>query len=313
MIIDFHAHLCDREGVAQPFWDGWAEVAALRVNVPLDMVKARLPELWDVSGDMIVKDMDAAGIDKSVLLAIDWGLSRYLGDVKVSVEEINEIYANAVKKYPQRLIAFAGIDPRRGRAAEMVERFLRELGMKGIKFHTAAGFYPNDRVCYPIYEKALEYGVPVLFHTGEVLKPLYFKYCQPIHIQEVATDFPDLPIIMAHTGGCWYSEAVAICNNTTNVYLDLSLWQTRFLRPLEFYRALRTLLDSVSWQRVLFGSDYPFLKLLVSQEMWVKAFTQIPAFVKEQGIEFKEEEIAGIMGGNAARLLGLTEQVRQKL
>jgi predicted TIM-barrel fold metal-dependent hydrolase len=303
MIIDFHTHLCDRDGVARPFWDSWAEVSALRANRPPEKVRGRLPEFWDVSGDMIVKDMDAAGIDKSVLLPIDWGLARHMGDLKLSIEEINETYANAVKKHPQRLIAFAGIDPRRNKAAEMVGTFLKQWGMKGIKFHTAAGFYPNDKACYPIYEKASEYGVPILLHTGEVLKPLYFKYCQPIYVQEVAMDFPDLPIILAHTGGCWYSEAVAICNNSTNVYLDVSVWQSRLLHPPEFYRALRALLDSVSWQRVLFGSDYPFLKLLVSQEKWVKAFTEIPDFIKEWGIQFRDEEIAGIMGGNAARLL----------
>lgn len=307
MIIDIHTHLSDYDGVAKPFWDGWAEVSALRVNRPSENVRRRLPEMWDISGDMIVKDMDAAGIDKSVLLAIDWGLARYLSEPKLSIEGINKIYADAVKKHPQRLIAFAGIDPRRKNAPEMVEKFLGEWGMKGIKFHTAAGFYPNDKACYPIYEKALRYGVPILLHTGEVLKPLYFKYCQPIHVQEVAMDFPDLPIILAHAGGCWYSEAVAICSNATNVYLDVSVWQSRLLRPLKFYRALQTLLDSVSWQRVLFGSDYPFLKLLVNQERWVKAFTEIPDSVKEQGIKFKDEEITGIMGGNAARILGLTE------
>jgi len=307
MIIDVHTHLCDYDIVAQPFWDGWAELAALRINRPVERVQKRVPEFWDISGDMIVKDMNAAGIDKSVLLAVDWGLARYLGEPKLSIEEINKVFADAAEKYPQRLIAFAGIDPRRDKAAEMVERFIKEWGMKGIKLHSAAGFYPNDKVCYPIYEKALEYGVPVLLHTGEVLKPLYFKYCQPIYVQEVAMDFPDLPIILAHTGGCWYSEAVAICSNATNVYLDLSVWQPRLLRPLEFYRALRTLLDSVPWQRVLFGSDYPYLKLLINQERWVKAFTEIPDSVKEQGIEFKDEEIAGIMGGNAAKILGLAE------
>jgi len=307
MIIDVHTHLCDRDSVAQSFWDGWAEIGALRINRPLEKVQRRVPEFWDISGDMIVKDMDAAGIDKSVLLAIDWGLARHLGEPKLSIEEINKVYADAVEKYPQRLIAFAGIDPRRNKAAEMVGRFLKEWGMKGIKLHSAAGFYPNDRACYPIYEKAFEYGVPVLLHSGEVMKPLYFKYCQPIYVQEVAMDFPDLPIILAHTGGCWYSEAVAVCNNATNVYLDLSVWQPRLLRPLEFYRALRTLLDSVPWQRVLFGSDYPFLKLLINQERWVKAFTEIPDSVKEHGIEFTDEEIAGIMGGNAAKILRLTE------
>jgi predicted TIM-barrel fold metal-dependent hydrolase len=281
MIIDIHTHLFNSDIVAQPFWDGWAEVGALRINRPLEKVQRRLPEFLDISGDMLVKDMDAAGIDKSVLLVIDWGLARHLGEPKLSIEKINKVYADAVEKYPQRLIAFAGIDPRRNKAAELVGKFLKEWSMKGIKFHSAAGFYPNDKACYPIYEKALEYGVPVLLHTGESLKPFYFKYCQPIYAQEVAMDFPDLPIILAHTGGCWYSEAVSICNNTTNVYLDVSVWQPRLLRPLEFYRALRTLLDSVSWQRVLFGSDYPFLKLLINQERWVKAFTEIPDSVKE--------------------------------
>ncbi|MGA8850049.1 MAG: amidohydrolase family protein [Dehalococcoidia bacterium] len=307
MIIDVHTHLCNPDIVTQTFEDGWVEVSALRGNRPLEKVRRRFSEFWDISGDMIVEDMDAAGIDKSVLLVADWGLAHQIGEAKLSIEEINKVYAEAAEKYPQRLIVFAGIDPRRNKAAELVGRFLKEWGMKGIKLHPAAGFYPNDKVCYPIYEKAVEYGVPVLLHTGELLKPLYFKYCQPIYVQEVAMDFPDLPIILAHTGGCWYSEAVAICNNATNVYLDLSIWQPRLRRPLGFYRDLRTLLDSVPWQRVLFGSDYPFLKLLVNQEKWVKAFTEIPDSVKEQGIEFTDEEIAGIMGGNAARILGLTE------
>jgi predicted TIM-barrel fold metal-dependent hydrolase len=306
MIIDIHTHLSNPDIVAQPFEDGWVEVVALRSNKPLEEVRSRFLEFWDISGDMIVEDMDAAGIDKSVLLVIDWGLAHQIGEAKLSIEEINKVYADAAKKYPQRLIAFTGIDPRRNKAAELVGRFLKEWGMKGIKLYPAAGFYPNDKACYPIYEKALEYGVPVLLHTGESLKPLYFKYCQPIYVQEVAMDFPDLPIILAHTGGCWYSEVVAICNNATNIYLDLSIWQQRLRRPLEFYRDLRTLLNSVPWQRVLFGSDYPFLKRLVDQERWVRAFTEIPDPVKELGIEFKDEEIEGIMGGNAARILGLT-------
>ena len=307
MIIDFHAHLCDYDIVAKPFWDGWAEVSALRINRPLDKVQKRMPAFWDTSGDMIVKDMDAAGIGKTVLLAIDWGLAPHLGEPRLSIDEINTIYADAADKHSGRLITFAGIDPRREKAAEMVGTFLKERGAKGIKLHSAAGFYPNDKVCYPVYEKALEYGVPVLLHTGELMKPFHFKYCRPIYAQDLAMDFPELPIVLAHTGGCWYPEAVAVCNNSTNVYLDLSLWQSRLIRPMEFYRALRALLDSVSWQRVLFGSDYPFLKLLIGQERWVKAFTEIPDFVKEQGIEFKDDEIAGIMGGNAARILRLTE------
>jgi predicted TIM-barrel fold metal-dependent hydrolase len=129
MIIDVHTHLSNPDTVAQPFWDGWVELGALRANRPLEEVRRRLPELWDISGDMIVEDIDAAGIDKSVLLVLDWGLAHQIGEARLSIEEINKVYADAGKKYPQRLIAFAGIDPRRNKAAELVGRFLKEWGM----------------------------------------------------------------------------------------------------------------------------------------------------------------------------------------
>ena len=305
MIVDFHTHLAHPDIVSQSFWDGWAEVAALVANRPIERVKRRMPEFYDLSGDVIIQDMDKAGIDASVLLVNDWGTARYVGEAKLNIEEINRLYGDVAKRYPGRLVAFAGIDPRRPRAAERIESFIKNFDMKGIKLHPSVGYFPNDKICYPIYEKAAELGVPIVFHTGEMLKPFYFKYTQPVHLQEVAMDFPEIPMVFAHAGGCWQNEAVAICSNCTNVYLDVSLWQAKFLHPLEFYRNLRSLLNSVSWQRVLFGSDSPVLRLMVSQEKWVKAFTEIPESVKGEGIEFPKEAIDAIMGGNAAKLLKL--------
>lgn len=307
MIIDTHTHLMNPDVTPQPFWDSWVEMSALIANRPLERVKRRLPEFWDLSGEVIVQEMDKAGIDKSIIAVVDWGLGRHLGEPKMGIEEINKLYADVAKKFPDRLIAFAGIDPRRKGAAKSIETFVTEWGMKGIKLHPAMGFYPNDKICYPIYEKAAELKLPILFHTGDDPRPVYFKFAQPIYLQEVAVDFPDIPIILGHAGGCWQNEAMAICTNHTNVYLDLALWQTKLLRPLEFYRALRTMLNSVSWQRVLFGSDFPMLKLLVSQERWVKAFTEIPESVREQGIEFTKDEIDGILGGNATNILKLSK------
>ena len=76
---------------------------------------------------------------------------------------------------------------------------------------------------------------------------------------------------------------------------------------MEFYKELSSLLNSVSWQRVLFGSDFPMLKLLVNQEKWVKAFSEIPDSIKEEGIEFNKDIIDAILGGNASSLLKLSE------
>lgn len=305
MIVDMHAHLIHPDTHSQAFWDGWVETAALMANRPPERVRQRLPEDDDLSGDLIIKEMDRVGIDVSVIIVNDWGTARYMGEPKLNIEEINKLYADVAKKYPKRLIPIAGIDPRRPGAAKLIEKFIKEFGMKGIKVHAAVGFYPNDKICYPIYEKAAELGLPIIFHTGEILKPFYFKYTQPIHLQEVAMDFPEVPMVFAHAGLSWQNEAAAICCNTTNVYLDVSLWQPKLLHPLDFYKELRSLLNRVPSQRLMFGSDFPAIKGLVSQEKWIKAFTEIPESVRAAGIEFPKETIEAILGGNAARLLKL--------
>jgi len=305
MIIDMHAHLIHPDTHSQAFWDGWVQTAALLANRPQERVRQRLPEYYDLSGDMIIQEMDRVGIDASVLIVNDWGTARYMGEPRLKIEEINKLYADVAKKHPGRLIPFAGIDPRRPGAPRLIEKFITEYGMKGIKVHAAVGFYPNDKICYPIYEKAAELGVPIIFHAGEILKPFYFKYTQPIHLQEVAMDFPEIPMVFAHAGLSWQNEAAAICSNATNVYLDVSLWQPKFLRPLDFYKELRGLLNRVSWQRVMFGSDFPALKGLVPQDKWVKAFTEIPESVRAAGIEFPKEVMDALLGGNAAKLLKL--------
>ncbi len=307
MIVDFHAHLPHPDNFGQGFWDGWVDISALLANRPLERVRQRMPEFFDTTGDLVIQDMDAAGIDVSVLLVNDWGTARYVGEARNDIEQLNKLYSDVAKKHPGRLIPFAGIDPRRPGAAKMIERFIKEFDMKGIKLYPGTGYYPNDKICYPIYEKAAELGVPIVFHTGEMLKPFYFKYMQPIYLQEVVMDFPEITMIFAHAGGCWVNEAVAICANTTNVYLDFSLWQSKLLHPMNFYRALESVLHSVSWQRVLFGSDSPILRRVVSQEKWVKAFTEIPEPVKAAGIDFPKEVIDALMGGNAARILKLSE------
>jgi predicted TIM-barrel fold metal-dependent hydrolase len=266
-----------------------------------------MPELFDTIGDLIVADMDAAGIDKSVLLVNDWGTARWAGEARKSIEELHQLYAEAAKRHPGRLIPFAGIDPRRPNAAQRLRGFIEQYDMKGIKLHPSSGFYPNSKECYPIYEIAAEKKLPVVLHTGELLKPFYFKYTQPILMQEVVTDYPEVTFIFAHAGGCWLNEAVAICASTTNVYLDFSLWQMKYLHPMSFYRTLRGVLDSVSWQRVLFGSDAPVLRTVASMDKWVKAFSEIPDYVKEAGLEFPKEAMDALLGGNAARILGFAD------
>ena len=306
MIIDAHTHLMSPNFMAKPYWDSWVRIFSALSNRPKEAIEKRLPDFWDETGELLIKDMDEAGVDQSWIAVLDHGLAKPVGEAKYSINELNRIYAEIAKKSSNRLVAFAGVDPRREGAVELLETCVKEWGMKGLKLLPAAGFYPNDENCYRLYAKADELGIPVLVHTGPETIPLYSKYCQPIYLDDVANDFPSLTVILAHAGFCWWHEALNIASTKPNVYLDLAGWQPKVQRHAveQFYTPLRTMIDSIGPSRILFGSDWPALRLLKGGEAgWVKAFTNLPeALLKEADITFTKDEMDAILGGNAARL-----------
>ena len=253
--------------------------------------------------------MDGAGIDYSVISVIDHGLATAVGEADCSILEINRLYSDIARKYADRIIAFAGVDPRRGNALEILKTGINDFGMKGIKLLPPTGFYPNDKqLCYPIYEFAGEHGLPVLVHTGTEAAPLYSKYGHPIFMDEVAADFPDLKIILGHAGFCWWPEAVSIANCKSNIYLDIAGWQPRArLHPLEeFYKPLRAMINNIGSHRILFGSDWPALKLMMNSQKWVDMLKNPSDEAKALGIAPDEKEAANILGHTATKLLQLT-------
>ncbi|MCE2464202.1 MAG: amidohydrolase [Dehalococcoidia bacterium] len=141
----------------------------------------------------------------------------------------------------------------------------RGTGAKGLKLHPVhQAFFPNDTHFYPLYEKASELGVPVLFHSGFAGagagtpggSGLKLKYSAPIPcIDDVAADFPELTVIMAHPAWPWTDEQIAVTLHKANVFLDLSGWLPRFI-PENLAREVNTRLQD----KVLFGSDYPYIQ-----------------------------------------------------
>ena len=125
----------------------------------------------------------------------------------------------------------------------------------------------------------------------------------------MAVDFPELKIIMAHSGNPYIDEAGSICANKLNIYVDLAWWQPKILgnNVENFYKPLRKLIDTAGAGRVLFGTDWPALRQVrkLAGKVWVDAFKNIPPHVKEAGVEFTEQEIDAVMGDNAAKILGL--------
>ncbi|WP_116652217.1 amidohydrolase family protein [Pelagibacterium sediminicola] len=207
----------------------------------------------------------------------------------------NEEMAELAAEHADILIPFASIDPAKGRlGAREARRLVEDFGIRGFKFHpTYQGFYPNDRSAYVLYEAIEEAGVPALFHTGQTGvgagmrggNGMRLKYSNPIYLDDVAADFPDMKIILAHPSFPWQEEALAVATHKPNIHIDLSGWSPKYF-PEILVRYANTLLRD----RVLFGSDWP----AIMPDRWLRDF---------EALDIKPEVRPLILKQNAMRLL----------
>ncbi|MGH7264119.1 MAG: amidohydrolase family protein [Candidatus Rokuibacteriota bacterium] len=220
MAVDFHVHLT-----------AWG-------NVPQADRQAYV--------ESFPKCLDAAGLDRAVIFALD-----------------NELVARTVAKARDRLTAFAFLDPRRPETPDRLERYVKEHGFRGLKMSTSGGpiedhgFYPNEAACAPTFARAQELGVPVLVHAGLIYcNPddpggTRTKYCLPIYLDDVAREFPNLKLVVAHGGRPFVEQTIAL-SLMPSVYVDVS-WS---LLPLTMWPDLiRQLLEAFGPDRVIYGSD----------------------------------------------------------
>lgn len=306
MIIDSHVHWVVQEWVGERFWQAWVWLTSRLSGRDEERIRRRLPDFWDPGGEKLVSEMGEAGIDLSIIFPMDFGLAANVGEAPVSISEVNKAYADLSAKHPQKLVALAGVDPRRKEAPFLVETAIKDWKMRGLKIHPATGFYPCDPVAYPLYETVEKFGLSVIIHTGQAMHPLYSQYAQPVYVDKAAADFPGINFIMAHMGYGWYPEAISLAANKPNLYLDLSGWQREFhSSPVALYSALRLALNTLGKGRILFGSDWPFFKLLMSQKKWVETLKNLQSSGGGAGFHFTEDEILAIMGENAKRLFKL--------
>lgn len=216
-----------------------------------------------------------------------------MGARRVSNYEIAEFAA----KHDDIMIPFASIDPHKGKLGAREARDLIEnYGVKGFKFHgIAQDCHPADRVAYPIYEVIAEHGLPAIFHTGHSGMGtgmrggggLRLKWGQPMLIDDVAVDFPDMKIILAHPSWPWVDESLSMALHKTNVFIDLSGWSPKYFPPQVIQYA-----NTQLKHKMLFGSDFP----LIRPDRWIEAAKQVG---------FRDEVMPLIMKENAVKLLGL--------
>ena len=209
---------------------------------------------------------------------------------------IEELIAGAARNNDV-LIPFGSVDPWSPDAVRRVGELVDDYGVRGFKFHPSLqAFEPNDRRFYPIYEAIAGAGVPALFHTGQTglgsaLPGGYgikLRYSDPMLLDDVAADFPDLTIVMAHPAVPWVDAQIAIASHKANCYIDLSGWSPKYFPP-QLVRAIGRQLRT----KALFGTDHPYISLA----RWRADFDTL-------GIE--ADVLPLILKDNALRVLGIT-------
>jgi predicted TIM-barrel fold metal-dependent hydrolase len=241
-------------------------------------------------------DETAAYYRERRIAAVIWGVDPQATNGSRPGSVDNDELLEAACRNNDVLIPFVMVDPWRGRAGALEAERLIAAGARGFKFHPPAqGFYPNERRFYELWEVLNAHRTPALFHTGQTAVGqgapggggIRLKYGNPMPLDDVAVDFPDMPIIMAHPSFPWQEEQLSIAVHKPNAYIDLSGWSPKYFSP-QLVQYANTLLK----HKVLFGSDHP----MITTDRWLGDFEQAA---------FRDEVKPLLLKENAARLLGL--------
>jgi predicted TIM-barrel fold metal-dependent hydrolase len=274
------------------------------------MVRSRIEDgLIDPDASRMIADMDAAGVSRVVTLPIDWGPDY---PSPAALEDVVSHSLECGRRYPERIIPFAGIDPRRDSAPERVEKWIAQDGARGLKLYPSCGWWPQDDRAMAVYSVCQRYDVPVLFHTGDPLPLLEAEYSRPIHLMPVVEAFPTLRVWLGHAGAphLW-DEAVSVARASSAASLELSVWlwgdSTRD-DEVAMARRVCAAVKELGAERLLFGTDHVsgrkerpsgFLTRVVDM------FRALPGTAASIGLMLSQDDLTKIMSGNAARDLHL--------
>jgi predicted TIM-barrel fold metal-dependent hydrolase len=207
--------------------------------------------------EVFLSELDAAGVEEAVLLPLDCTTAHSCRIVS------NEQVAALAEKHP-RLLGFASVDPAVPDAPKQLERAIRGLGLRGLKLDPALQRFALDsrELAFPLYQACSELGVPVLVHCGLSWSMVgQAKHAHPLALEEVAQEFPQLRLVIAHCGWPWVEEALLVALKYPNVYLDTSVIYSgtpaEALRRVLGERIGLEVLERSLPRQILFGSNYP--------------------------------------------------------
>jgi predicted TIM-barrel fold metal-dependent hydrolase len=233
---------------------------------------------WSDPAEVIIGLLDEAEIERAVIMTYR--------DAPGPEEGALEYVAAAVQKYPDRLMAYARMNPRYGdEALDLFDRAIREYGMRGLKLHPVTFvMHPASEPVLTLIRHAAELKVPTLFHCGDE------EFTLPLQIAEAAALVPEATIILGHMGGYFHAkDAIRVARRHPNLILETS--------AMPYPGMIREAVDALGAERILFASDGPGCDPSIEVEK-----------VRRAGLTAEQESL--IFSGNTERLLGLTSSAR---
>ncbi len=278
-VVDFHIHVGKRE-----HWNPAIHALFKELN----------PGLYEIQDEVMTPENIVGMLDEC---GVEWGV--ILAELSPQVTGIvtNEFVAEFCEKHLDRLLPFCSVDPTKDQnPTKTLEHAIEDLGMRGLKLYpTYQHFYPNAYATSKeweklrnLYEKAESFGIPVMFHTGTSIFPnARLKYGNPIFLDDVATDFPKMPVVIVHGGrGPWFEMAFYVTRLHSNVYLEISGLPPKNL--LQYFPQIEVIAE-----KVLFGSDWPGVLSIAEN---IEAI---------RNLNINERTKTQILGENAIKLLNL--------
>lgn len=312
MIIDMHVHVWD-EGYQPPGYKYRMAKSIVSRRFPPRDPATVLPRVMsaasDPDGTLLMQQMEQAQVDAVVAMTVDMGLA-YNEEQDTPPEQVIEHHAELIRRYPKRFFAFFGMDPRRPQTLSYLQQALDTWGFKGVKLYPACGYRVVDDASRQVVERCVERGLPVLVHTAHVAPPLRPSLARPESVSELASAYPDMTLIYGHAGyRYWWQEALQVCRSHPTSYLELSQWNEEAHRnPELFINVLAEMRDVIGAHRLLMGTDFAAGPATVQRAAYadfMEFMRHLPEHAAEYGKTFTREETDLIMGGNAARLLGI--------
>lgn len=247
--------------------------------------------------DVLVEQMRRAGIARAVLLVLP-GCD--------DPEWVHAHHHAVVRRHPDRLLAFASVDPRTGdRGLDLFRRAVRDLGFRGAKLYPPMGYRVDDPALDGYFATCSESSLPALIHVGPSLPELNSSFGDPRHLGPVVRRWPRVNFVLAHAGFRLDDDSVSLARSCPNVYLDLAGFRSTYNQlDRETIDAFGRIFDDGLHQKVLFGTDWPLFSLLSDPGRDVAFVTSLFRETRHGG---EDHRLDDILYGNAARVLGMTD------